>query len=110
MQNTRLNGILGALGQQIQIQLKNPWRRWATLVIALLFGVFLGIGISATTGQLAYWDVAVAALLVLATEVISWLFHRRRGSIRGLLWGEALNAMKLGIIYGLFLIAFMLGS
>jgi hypothetical protein len=47
---------------------------------------------------------------VLATEVISWLFHRNRWNIRQSLLGEALNAMKLGLIYGLFLIAFMLGS
>jgi hypothetical protein len=110
MQDTRLNGILGALRQQVRFQLINPWRRWATILLALLLGVFLGIAISATAGQLAYLDITVAGLCVLATEVISWLFHRNRWNIRQSLLGEALNAMKLGLIYGLFLIAFMLGS
>lgn len=109
MQNTRINGILGALGQQVQNQFQNPWRRLATLVIALLFGVLLGIGISASAGQLAYLDVTVAGLVVLLTEVISWLFYSRKAT-KTALWAESLNALKLGIIYGLFLIAFMLGS
>jgi Protein of unknown function (DUF565) len=110
MQNTRLNGIVTILGEQLQRQLQNPWRRLATLAIALLFGVLLGIGISATAGQIAYLDVVAAGLVVLLTEVISWLFYGDRWKAKHKLWGEALNALKLGIIYGLFLIAFMLGS
>lgn len=109
MQNTRLNGILGALGQQVQNQLQNPWRRLATLAIALLFGIFLGIAISATAGAKSYLDVTVAGIVVLLTEVTSWLFYSRKGFQQSL-WGEALNALKIGVIYGLFLIAFMLGS
>ncbi|HEY9828530.1 MAG TPA: DUF565 domain-containing protein [Stenomitos sp.] len=109
MQNTRLNRLVDGLGQQIQDQLQNPWRRLASLVLALLLGVVLGIGISATAGQWAYLDVTVAAVMVLVTELISWLFYGRSGARRSL-WGEALNALKLGVIYGLFLIAFMLGS
>jgi Protein of unknown function (DUF565) len=110
MQNTRLNGIVTVLGSQIQRQLQNPWRRLATLVIALLLGIFLGVAISATAGQRAYWDVGAAALVALSTEALSWLFYSSRWNFRQTLWGEALNALKLGIIYGLFLIAFMLGS
>lgn len=109
MQNTRLNGILNALGQQVQNQLQNPWRRWATLLIALLFGIFLGIAISATAGARSELDVTVAGIVVLLTELMSWLFYSRR-QFQKSLWGEALNALKLGVIYGLFLIAFMLGS
>jgi Protein of unknown function (DUF565) len=110
MQNTRLNGILSALGQRVQAQLQNPWRRLATLAISLLFGVLLGIGISASAGQLAYLDVTAAGVVVLLTECISWLFYGRKDVKQRPLWVEALNALKLGIIYGLFLIAFMLGS
>ncbi|MGB8702607.1 MAG: DUF565 domain-containing protein [Thermosynechococcaceae cyanobacterium] len=110
MQNTRLNTLFSVFGQQVRLQLQNPWRRLATLAIALLFGVLLGIGISATTGQLAYLDVAAAGIVVLATEVISAMFYRNRWGAKQSLWGEALNALKLGVIYGLFLIAFMLGS
>lgn len=109
MQNTRLNRLVDDLGQQIQDQLQNPWRRLASLGLALLFGVVLSVGISATAGQWAYLDVTVAAVMVLLTELISWLFYGRVG-VRRSLWGEALNALKLGVIYGLFLIAFMLGS
>jgi hypothetical protein len=109
MQQTRLNTLVNRLGAQLQNQLRNPWRRLATLVIALLFGIAFGIAVSATAGQLAYLDVTVAAILVLGTEAISWLFYRNNNPQRILL-SEALNAFKLGVIYGLFLIAFMLGS
>ena len=110
MQNTRLNSIVNVVGVQVQRQLQNPWRRLATMTISLLFGVFLGIAIAATAGQRAYWDVSAAALVVLFTEALSWLFYSSRWRFRQTLWGESLNALKIGIIYGLFLIAFMLGS
>jgi undecaprenyl pyrophosphate phosphatase UppP len=110
MQQTRLNTLVNRIGAQAQNQLRNPWRRLATLVIALLFGVLFGIAVSATAGQLAYLDVTVAAILVLGAEAISWLHYRDRKQSARPLWNEALNAFKLGVIYGLFLIAFMLGS
>ena len=110
MQNTRLSSFVAALGQQAQIQLRNPWRRLAFLCIAVLLGFFTGIVYSAVAGQLAYLDVTVAALVLLLTEVISWAYYGNRWNLRRSLWGEAFNAFKIGIIYGLFLIAFMLGS
>jgi hypothetical protein len=109
MQQTRLTTLFNRLGAQAQKQLRNPWRRLATLTISLLFGIAFGIAVSATAGQLAYLDVTLAAILVLGAEAISWFFYRDRTSQRPLL-SEALNAFKLGVIYGLFLIAFMLGS
>lgn len=110
MQNTRLNGIVGVLGTQVQQQLRNPWRRLATMFIALLFGIYLGVAIAATAGQSAYWDISAAALVVVFTESLSWLFYSGRWNFRQTLWGEAFNALKIGMVYGLFLIAFMLGS
>ncbi len=110
MQNTRLNTLITAIGRQIRQQLRNPWRRIAVMVIALLFGIYLGVSFAAVAGQLAYLDITVSAVILLLTEVISWLFYGRRWNANQSLWGEALNSLKLGITYGLFVIAFMLGS
>lgn len=110
MQNTRLTTLVNTLGLQLKREMRNPWRRLATLAIALLFGVYLGAAIASTAGQLAEIDIVAAGLVAIAVEVISWLFYRSKLGLSASLWGEALNALKFGIIYGLFLIAFMLGS
>ncbi|MEO0376121.1 MAG: DUF565 domain-containing protein [Cyanobacteria bacterium P01_A01_bin.17] len=110
MQNTRLNTLIDSLGRQIAKELRNPWRRIALLLITLLFGVYLGVSLAAVAGQLAYWDITVAALLLLAAEFVSWLFYGSVLKARTSLWGEALNALKIGVMYGLFVIAFILGS
>ncbi|MCG9893779.1 MAG: DUF565 domain-containing protein [Thermosynechococcaceae cyanobacterium MS004] len=110
MQNTRLNGIVNVLALRLQRQLINPWRRLATLAIALFLGIYLGVALSAVSGQRSESDIGVAALIVAFVEVLSWLFYSDRWKLRKTLWGEAFNTLKLGITYGLFLLAFMLGS
>ena len=110
MQNTRLTSLLSTTGRQINQALVNPWRRLAVLLIALLFGIYLGVAISAIAGQLAYWDISVAALVLILGELIGGLYHRNGLNFRRNIAGEALFAMKLGVTYSLFLIAFMLGS
>ncbi len=110
MQQTRLNTLLDRLGTQVQVQLKNPWRRLATLMIAILFGVFLGLAISSTAGQVGYLDIVASALVAIAAEVISAIFYSDRWKLRQTLFGEILNALKFGVLYGLFLVAFLLGS
>lgn len=111
MQNTRLNRLfdifLARLGQWLQ----NPWRRISVLVISLLFGTFLGIAISTIAGQEASWDISVAFILLLSTELISVLAYRQRPrNSPKALWIESLNALKIGLSYSLFLLAFLLGS
>jgi hypothetical protein len=111
MQNTRLNQLfdifLARLGQWLQ----NPWRRISVLVISLLFGTFLGIAISTIAGQEASWDISVAFILLLLTELISVLAYRRRSrDSNKSIWIESLNALKIGLSYSLFLLAFLLGS
>ncbi len=110
MQQTRLNTLLERLGTRIQDQLKNPWRRLATLMIAILFGVFLGLAISSTAGQVGYLDIIASALVAISAEVISAIFYSDRWQLRQTLFGEVLNALKFGVLYGLFLVAFLLGS
>ncbi|NCJ05116.1 DUF565 domain-containing protein [Synechococcales cyanobacterium C] len=110
MQNTRLNTLLTGLSNQLNQQLRNPWRRLSVVAISLLFGVYLGVAFSAISGQLAYLDISMSFISLLFTELISWLFYSDRWRLKRSIWGEALNALKIGLIYGLFLLGFMLGS
>jgi hypothetical protein len=110
MQNTRLNNLLDVLARRLGEWFFNPWRRLSLVVISLLFGFFLGSAISTTAGQTAAWDVVVAAILVMLTEIASRIFYNRRSSGKRSLWVDSLNSLKIGLVYSLFLEAFKLGS
>ncbi len=110
MQNTRLNNLVNAITGQMGGWFLNPWRRLSLLVISLLFGFFLGTAVSTTAGQTAAWDVTAAGILVLLTEIVSRIFYSRDRQAKRGIWLEALNTLKLGMTYSLFIEAFKLGS
>ncbi|MBO3460694.1 DUF565 domain-containing protein [Aetokthonos hydrillicola Thurmond2011] len=110
MQNTRLNNLLDAIARRLGEWFSNPWRRFSLVVINLLFGFFLGNVISTTSGQTAEWDVVVAAILVILTEITSRIFYSRSFLAKRSLWLDSLNSLKIGLVYSLFLEAFKLGS
>lgn len=110
MQNTRLNNLVNATTEQAGRWFLNPWRRLSLLVISLLFGIFLGTAISTIAGQAADWDIIGAGVLVILTEIVDRIYYSRNRQTRRSLWVEALNALKIGLTYSLFLEAFKLGS
>ena len=110
MQNTRINRLIDVLGERFGSWLSNPWRRISLLVISLLFGTFLGTAISTIAGQSANWDIIVAGLLVLLTELLNRLVYGGPKVVARSLWVEMLNALKIGLTYNLFVEAFKLGS
>ena len=110
MQNTRLSTIVNTTAGQLTQVFRNPWRRTSLLIIGLLLGFFLGSAISTSAGQKADLDVVAAFFLVLVTESISRFTYGGSDRFRRSLMGEVLNALKLGLIYSLFLEAFKLGS
>lgn len=112
MQDTRLNRLLNNAGDRATQWASNPWRRLSLVMISLLLGFFLANGISTTAGQLAFWDVSLAALSVVLIEIVNRFAYglSRQRTRPGLLWGDILNALKLGFIYGFVLEAFKLGS
>lgn len=110
MQNTRLTTLINRTGETIQQQLRNPWRRLALMIIALLFGIYLGAALASTAGQVGYIDIVASAIVAIASEILSAIFYGNRWNLQKTLFGETLNAMKVGVLYGLFLIAFLLGS
>ncbi len=116
MQNTRLSTLtdraLVSLGQLAS----NPWRRLSLIIIGLLVGFFLSSAISSASGQAGAWDISGAALILVAGEGISrWVYGSRRLVRNGITARRTfaldfLNALKIGITYGLFLEAFKLNS
>jgi hypothetical protein len=110
MQNTRINRFIDVLGEQFRRWLSNPWRRISVLLISLLFGNFLGTAISTIAGQAAIWDILVAGLLVLLTELVNRLVYGGSPQAQRFLWVDLLNALKIGLTYSLFVEAFKLGS
>lgn len=135
MQRTRLNTLFNQIVLKFRQWVFNPWRRLSVVLISLLFGNFFATAISATAGQTAKLDVTISAFLVLGVEFISWLYYRftprkqqanrvnsqlsnavmplgmDSGPVRSRsTLAESLNAFKLGMIYGLFVEAFKLGS
>lgn len=110
MQRTRLSTLVEQAGQRFSQWAFNPWRRLSLAVICLLFGNFFATAISATAGQTAGIDILLSAILLIFVELISWLYHRSRFNNRRTVLPEMLNAFKLGMVYGLFVEAFKLGS
>ncbi|MGF1537197.1 MAG: DUF565 domain-containing protein [Elainellaceae cyanobacterium] len=113
MQDTRLNRLTSAVIGQLGQWLRNPWRRTSLIVIGLLFGNFTATVAATITGQNANWDVLVAIILLALIEFTSWSIYggwlSRDGRSR-LLLTDVVNAVKLGLVYGLFVEAFKLGS
>jgi hypothetical protein len=120
MQRTRLSTLFDRLFEQFTQWSQNPWRRISLLIISLLFGNFLASVISSSTGQRAELDIVISLILTLITEAISRFtygsnFGRRQPESvaffgRRSLWIALLNNLKLGLVYGLFVEAFKLGS
>ncbi|MBT9313821.1 DUF565 domain-containing protein [Leptothoe spongobia] len=110
MQRTRLSTLVEQAGQRFSQWIFNPWRRISLAVISLLFGNFFATAIAATAGQTAEIDILISAILVAMVELISWLYHRSRTRDQRTVLPEILNSFKLGMVYGLFVEAFKLGS
>jgi Protein of unknown function (DUF565) len=116
MQNTRLNTLLDRLTQRFTRWAQNPWRRISLIIISLLSGNFLASAIATTTGQTAELDITISATLVGIVEFISWLTYGNKADVNRAIfrqkpiWIAILNNLKLGLIYGLFVEAFKLGS
>jgi len=110
MQNTRLNNLVDSIVGQLRQWLSNPWRRLSVLALSLLLGFFLGSVLSTVAGQAAQWDVTVAGFTVLLTEIMSRFFYGSNQGRQRSLWASALNWLKIGLTYSLFLEAFKLGS
>ena len=102
--------MIDLAGEQLNRGLQNPWRRLSLSIISLLFGFFLATAVSSASGQDSEQDVVVAAIMVLLTEIANRVIYGGNRQLKGLLWAEMLNGLKIGLTYGLFVEAFKLNS
>lgn len=107
MQNTRLTIITNQSINRLETWFNNPWRRLSLYIITLLFGFLLASLVSTIAGATSVWDPYIAGVLVILFEAISWLFYRLG---RRSLFLDCLNLLKIGMLFGLILEAFKLGS
>lgn len=115
MQNTRLSTIVSTSVERLSQWSRNPWRHISLIVISLLSGFFLASIISTVSGVKSEQDAISAGIVLLVVELINrYVYGMRREPNRtnetSPLTPEILNSLKLGLIYGLFLEAFKLGS
>jgi Protein of unknown function (DUF565) len=117
MQNTRLSTIISVSLVRISQWSRNPWRRTSFILISLLLGFFLASVVSTASGAKSEQDIVTAAVVVLIVELTNRYVYRTKrvtsvddSLAPRLLTTEILNSIKLGLVYGLFLEAFKLGS
>lgn len=110
MQDTRLTRLIDTTTGRLLGWLQNPWRRLSVVLISLLLGNFLGTAISTIAGQRGSLDIYVAAILAGLCELLSRITYRNRTPGARSLFLETANAIKIGLIYSLFVEAFKLGS
>ncbi len=111
MQNTRLTVITNTSLSNLERWFSNPWRRASLYIISPLLGFFLASVITTILGARSFYDPYVAGLVLLITELINRVIYNRSGDKeKRSLFLECLNLTKMGLVYGMFLEAFKLGS
>lgn len=72
----------------------------------------MSVAIVTSAGQQGRLDIIVAAVLLIATELISWFAYRQtsQSNNQGSSVIEVLNVFKIGVVYSLYIQALVLGS
>jgi len=110
MQNTRLTVITSTSFSRLERWFSNPWRRASLYIISPLLGFFLASIITSVSGANSTWDPYTALIILLLAEVVSLASYKTKIDRKRSLFLECLNLLKIGLIYGMFLEAFKLGS
>ena len=108
MVKTKLSKFLSYLINQLGNALYYSLSELTAGLISLLLGFFISTGLSTIPGQTGDWGIIAASLIVAATEFISKLVYSSKFQIA--VRTNLINNFKVGIIYGLFVDAFKLGS
>lgn len=85
-------------------------------ILSILIGFFTSTALSTIPTQTGDWGIVAAGIIVANQEIISKINYRNHGSakykmntaLKGFL--KYCNSIKIGILYGLFVDAFKLGS
>ena len=93
--------------KKIQIS-KYNLKYFSISLISLLLGFFMANFLSTMPGQTGDSSIIAASIIVTLNEVISKSVYRQPNKDRAIIW--ITKYTKIGIIYGLFVEAFKLGS
>ncbi|KAJ8528509.1 hypothetical protein K7X08_022201 [Anisodus acutangulus] len=110
---TRLGRIVGAGGRQLLEKLNSARKNFPMKVFLLLLGFYTANALATILGQTGDWDVLVAGVVVAAIEGIGMLMYKKPPSLpsrRLQSLVSMVNYWKAGVILGLFVDAFKLGS
>lgn len=108
MKYTNIQNATVFLGKYIK-QIRNyRFNYLNTQLISLLLGFFLATALSTIPAQTGDWGIIAAAIIVSLSELTSKLIYKHVHLNR--LISSSLNCIRIGIIYGLFVDAFKLGS
>uniref|UniRef100_UPI003001E87E Ycf20 n=1 Tax=Anunuuluaehu liula TaxID=3049639 RepID=UPI003001E87E len=77
-------------------------------LISLLLGFFIATVLSTMPAQTGDWGIIAASMIVTFNEIISKLvYNAKKNELTVII---IMNNIKIGIVYGLFVDAFKLGS
>ena len=91
----------------IQKLINNKFHGLSMQLASLLFGFYLSTILSTFPAQTGDWSIVSASIIVTFNEVLSKLLYKYQPKI---ILINLINLIKIGIIYGLFVDAFKLGS
>ena len=121
---TRLERYLDIQYQRLKKYIYYHWSNLTQATLIFFIGFFAASGIATLIGQTGDWDVLVSAIIVSFNEIINkWVYGLQiknnqslffininsRGSTK-IPFKNQINHFKLGLLYGLFIDAFKLGS
>nr|YP_009541598.1 hypothetical protein [Synarthrophyton chejuense]AYR05607.1 hypothetical protein [Synarthrophyton chejuense] len=78
-------------------------------LLNILLGFFISTTLSTISAQTGDWGVIAAAIIVTNQEIVSKIIYKYT-IINQIKWLTYCNSIKIGILYGLFVDAFKLGS
>lgn len=78
-------------------------------IVSLLLGFYLSTILSTIPAQTGDWNIINASIIITINEVFSKFFYSFYKKRKPILM-DITNSIKIGIIYGLFVDAFKLGS
>ncbi|KAK6911769.1 hypothetical protein RJ641_023862 [Dillenia turbinata] len=110
---TRLGRIVTESGRQLLQKLNSARKNFPMKIFLLLLGFYTANALATILGQTGDWDVLVAGVVVAVIEGIGMLMYRKAppmstGRLQSLV--VMINYWKAGVILGLFVDAFKLGS
>nr|YP_009391406.1 hypothetical protein [Platysiphonia delicata]ARW59550.1 hypothetical protein [Platysiphonia delicata] len=88
---------------------KDEFHTFSIKIMSFMFGFFISSILSTLPAQTEDWNIISSATIITLHEVIS-LFIYRSGKNQTISLLNLLNNVKIGIMYGLFVDAFKLGS